>query len=104
MSETSSLVSALYQARANGGSAGQRKASRPASENQTETGFRSFEPAALQKVVVSVVVWPFLVAVSSIGRQVLPSARVVAGATGLAPTTVGGGGVALVDLVVGSTV
>ena len=70
----------------------------------TETGFRSLEPADLQKVVVSVVVWPFLVAVSSIGRQVLPSARVVAGAVGLAPTTVGGGGVALVDLVVGSTV
>jgi hypothetical protein len=50
------------------------------------------------------VVWPFLVAVSSIGRQVLPSARVEAGAVGLAPTTVAGGGVALVDLVVGSTV
>jgi hypothetical protein len=30
--------------------------------------------------VVSVVVWPFLVAVSSIGRQVLPSARASAGA------------------------
>ena len=44
----------------------------------------SFEPADLQKVVVSVVVWPFFVAVSSIGRQVLPSARVEAGATGLA--------------------
>ena len=72
--------------------------------DQTETGFRSFEPAALQKVVVSVVVWPFLVAVSSIGRQVLPSARLVAGATGLAATTVAGGGVAEEDLVVGSTV
>src|SRR5437899_1253526 len=44
--------------------------------DQTETGFSSDEPADLQKVVVSVVVWPFLVAVSSIGRQVLPSARV----------------------------
>ena len=63
----------------------------------TETGFRSLEPADLQKVVVSVVVWPFLVAVSSIGRQVLPSARVVGGATGLAATTVAGGGAALVD-------
>src|SRR5262245_66211006 len=58
--------------------------------DQTETGFRSFEPAALQKVVVSVVVWPFLVAVSSIGRHVLPSARVVGAATGLAATTVAG--------------
>lgn len=58
--------------------------------DQTETGFRSDEPADLQKVVVSVVVWPFLVAVSSIGRQVLPSARVLGGATGLAATTVGG--------------
>ena len=54
------------------------------------TGFRSREPAAWQKVVVSVVVWPFLVAVSSIGRQVLPSARPAAGPTGLAATTVGG--------------
>ncbi len=72
--------------------------------DQTETGFRSSEPEALQKVVVSVVVWPFLVAVSSIGRQVLPSARLVAGATGLAATTVGGGGVGEADLVVGSTV
>jgi hypothetical protein len=54
----------------------------------------------LQKVVVSVVVWPFLVAVSSIGRQVLPSARVAGGATGLALTTVGGAWLALV----GSTV
>ena len=44
-------------------------------------------------VVVSVVVWPFLVAVNSIGRQVLPSARVLAGATGRAATTVGGGAV-----------
>ena len=60
----------------------------------------SFEPADLQKVVVSVVVWPFLVAVSSIGRQVLPSARVVGAASGLADTTVGGAEV----LVVGSTV
>src|SRR5262245_10266812 len=47
------------------------------SPDQTETGFKSFEPAALQKVVVSVVVWPFLVAVSSMGRHVLPSARVL---------------------------
>ena len=70
----------------------------------TETGFSSLEPADLQKVVVSVVVWPFLVAVSSIGRQVLPSARLVAGAIGLAATTVGGGGVGEADLVVGPTV
>jgi hypothetical protein len=68
--------------------------------DQTETGFRSAEPEALQKVVVSVVVWPFLVAVSSIGRQVLPSARVLGGATGRAATTVGG----LDEGVVGSTV
>ena len=68
--------------------------------DQTETGFRSAEPEALQKVVVSVDVWPFLVAVSSIGRQVLPSARVVGGATGLAATTVAG----FDDGVVGSTV
>jgi hypothetical protein len=68
--------------------------------NQTETGFRSDEPEALQKVVVSVVVWPFLVAVSSIGRQVLPSARVAGGATGRAATTVAG----VEDGVVGSTV
>src|SRR5260370_37421414 len=63
---------------------------RPSAVDQTETGFRSDEPAALQKVVVSVDVWPFLVAVSSIGRQVLPSARVLGGATGLAATTVAG--------------
>jgi hypothetical protein len=68
--------------------------------DQTETGFRSDEPEALQKVVVSVVVWPFLVAVSSIGRQVLPSARVDGGATGLAATTVAG----VDEGVVGSTV
>src|SRR5690606_613184 len=65
--------------------------SRAEAAPQTETGFSSSELADLQKVVVSVVVCPFLVAVSSIGRQVLPSARRVAGATGLAATTVGGG-------------
>jgi hypothetical protein len=75
------------------------------SANQTETGFSSVEPADLQKVVVSVVVWPFLVAVSSIGRQVLPSARLVAGATGLALTTVGGAAVEDdEEVLVGSTV
>jgi len=73
--------------------------------NQTATGFNSCEPADLQNVVVSVVVWPFLVAVSSIGRQVLPSARLVAGATGLALTTVGGAVGAVDDEVfAGSTV
>src|SRR5580693_5362070 len=76
------------------------KPRRPSAVDQTETGFRSDEPEALQKVVVSVVVWPFLVAVSSIGRQVLPSARVLGGATGLAATTVGG----VDEAVVGSTV
>jgi len=55
-----------------------------AREDQTETGFSSAEPAAWQKVCVSVVVWPFLVAVSSIGRHVLPSARLVLAPTGLA--------------------
>src|SRR3954463_6336426 len=55
-----------------------------APEYQTETGFSSLEPAAWQKVWVSVVVWPFLVAVSSIGRQVLPSARLVLAPIGLA--------------------
>jgi hypothetical protein len=39
--------------------------------------------------VVWVLVWPFLVDVSSIGRQVLPSVLVVAAPTGLADTTVG---------------
>jgi hypothetical protein len=60
-----------------------------AGNDQTDTGFSSDEPADWQKVVVSVVVWPFLVAVSSIGRQVLPSGLAVAAPTGLADTTVG---------------
>jgi hypothetical protein len=73
--------------------------------DQTETGFSSCDPGDLQKVVVSVVVWPFFVAVSSIGRQVLPSARLVAGATGLALTTVGGAvGAGDEAVLVGSTV
>ena len=59
--------------------------------DQTDTGFRSLEPAAWQNVVVSVVVCPFLVAVNSIGRQVLPSVRVALGPTGFAATTVAGG-------------
>jgi hypothetical protein len=55
-----------------------------------------------------VVVCPFLVAVSSIGRQVLPSVRVAFGPTGFAATTVAGGAawavVVLVLGLVGSTV
>jgi hypothetical protein len=79
-------------------------AARKKRPDQTETGFSSDEPADLQNVVVSVVVWPFLVAVSSIGRQVLPSARVVAGATGLAATTVGAAVEEDDEVLVGSTV
>src|SRR5262245_47385973 len=79
---------------------GCRDAQPQAAVDQTDTGFSSLEPDDLQKVVVSVVVWPFLVAVSSIGRQVLPSARWLGAASGLADTTVGGAEVRLV----GSTV
>ena len=68
--------------------------------NPTLATVSKYAAALGKKVVVSVVVWPFLVAVSSIGRQVLPSARVVGAASGLAATTVGGA----VVLVVGSTV
>ncbi len=88
---------------------GEPEERRPAVSNQTDTGLRSFEPAAWQNVVVSRVVWPFLVAVSSIGRQVPPSDRVVLGPAGLADTTVGWAAGVCADAVVagfacGSTV
>jgi hypothetical protein len=67
----------------------------------------SLDPAAWQNVVVSRVVWPFLVAVNSIGRQVLPSGRLAFGPTGVAATTVGCAGACAVcaaGVAFGSTV
>ena len=51
--------------------------------------FRSLEPAPWQNVSVPMVVRPFLVAASRIGRQVAPSGPLARGPAGVAETVVG---------------
>ena len=51
--------------------------------------FRSLEPAPWQNVSVPMVVRPFLVAASRIGRQVAPSGPRAEGPAGVAETVVG---------------
>jgi hypothetical protein len=50
---------------------------------------RSLEPGTWQKVNVPMVVRPFLLAASWIGRQLLPSGLFVRGPAGVAETVVG---------------